>query len=359
MKIEEPKYKRIIFWALQLTGWFTFGTIDIYIRYVDGATDFKNILGQIITHGTGILVTYLLYLIYRRINSTGKSILHTFFYIIICSVPTAIVWVLVDNICSIPLWGFDTIFNGYIAISGIEKFSGIFYNSLIIISWSGLYFGIKYTLEWNIQNEKIEKTQLLLESAQLGVLRYQLNPHFLFNSLSSLRMLIRKDSKKAEQMLNKIAEFLRYTLIIKNNHEVPFSEELKAIQQYFEIEKIRFDDKIEIKYDIDPLAEDFPVPIFLVHPIVENAIKYGMDTSQEKLNIDLTARVVENDLTVEVINTGHWVEPDKNHNGMGMGLKNVQKRLEFSYPKNNKLVIERLNGKVKVSIFVSRIPEQK
>jgi hypothetical protein len=360
MKITDPGYKKKIFWILQISGWSAFGVIDSYIKWTDNLIHPQYILGSIVTYLTGILVTWILHLFFRRIKISSKEILHTFFYIIIYSIPASIVWIISDHICSIPIWGFERTIYGYIALSGIAKFSMFFFNSLILIAWSGLYFGIKSTIEWTIQNEKIEKTELLLEIAQLKVLRYQLDPHFLFNSLSSLRMLIRKDSNRAEQMLNKISEFLHYSLASKNSHEVPLSEELVAINHYCGIEKIRFENKFNFKSHIDPLAEDFPVPIFLIHPLIENAFKYGMDTCSGILIIELNATVNDHTLTIEVNNTGHWVEPSdiKNTNRTGMGLQNVQKRLEYSYPNNHKFKIDKTKNKVAVIIEITRDLEQ-
>lgn len=352
MKNIELNNRKKYFWILQLSGWFAFGLIDSYIKWVDNLRQMEYIIGSMITYFTGIIVTSILHNYYKRIEL--RSVFYSFLKVLGFSIPATIVWIIIDHIFSIPIWGLRNIIFGYFALPWIEKFSSFFYNLLLIIAWSGLYFGIKYTLVLNIQNEKIEKTQLLLELSQLKVLRYQLNPHFLFNSLSSLRMLIRKDSKRAEQMLNKIAEFLRYSLTGKNNNEVPLSEELKALQHYLEIEKIRFEEKIDFKYNIDPLAEDYPIPIFLIHPLIENAIKYGMDTSKEKLQIDLNAKVKDKTLTIEVCNSGEWIEPDKNNNSIGMGLKNVQKRLDYAFPGNNSFSIDKSNGRVKITISVLR-----
>ena len=147
-------------------------------------------------------------------------------------------------------------------------------------------------------------------------------------------------------MLNRISEFLRYSLSTNNSQEVPFSEELKAIKEYYEIEKIRFEEKIDFKFNIAPLADDFPIPVFLIHPLIENAIKYGMDTCSGALQIELNATVAGHTLTIEIINNGRWVESSKGNNGTGMGLQNVQKRLQHAFPNNHKFDIIKNDGKI-------------
>ena len=110
---------------------------------------------------------------------------------------------------------------------------------------------IKFWLEWTEQKKQTEQAILLAQSAQLQMLRYQVNPHFLFNSLSSLRALVRINQKKAEEMILQISKFLRYSLVTKKNNQVLLGEELEAIGHYFDIERVRFEDKLQIQLDID------------------------------------------------------------------------------------------------------------
>jgi LytS/YehU family sensor histidine kinase len=224
----------------------------------------------------------------------------------------------------------------------------------LVTSWSLLYFGIKFWLDWTREHDRAEKLDLLAQSAQLQMLRYQVNPHFLFNSFSSLRALIRTNQIKAEEMVSKLSEFYRYSLTTKNYGEVPLIEELDAIEHYFEIEKIRFGNKLEYNITVDSLAEEYPVPCFLIHPLVENAIKYGMKTSKMPLTVNIDASVKKNNLIVCVSNSGSWFKHtgDNNIQGTNTGLKNIMSRLEYSYPDNHKFETIAENGLVKVRIEI-------
>jgi LytS/YehU family sensor histidine kinase len=219
-----------------------------------------------------------------------------------------------------------------------------------------LYFGIKFWLDWSQEKDRAEKLDLLAQSAQLQMLRYQVNPHFLFNSFSSLRALIRTNQEKAEEMVSKLSEFYRYSLTSKNNSEVPLIEEIEAIEHYFEIEKIRFGNKLDINISIDPLAEEYPIPCFLIHPLTENAIKYGMKTSSLPLKIKIEANVKKNRLIICISNSGKWVKHSDNVNvyGTNTGLANIKSRLEYSFPNNHKVEFKEEDGFVKVIIEIQK-----
>jgi LytS/YehU family sensor histidine kinase len=229
----------------------------------------------------------------------------------------------------------------------------LFAAMLLLVSWGAVYTFIKLYENWIEQKNQTARALLLAENANLKMLRYQLNPHFLFNSLGSLRALIRKDKDKAEEMLNSITDFLRYSLVVKADSEIPFREEFNATKNYFAIEKIRFGDKLKLHFHVDPAAEYFPVPSFILHPLVENAVKYGMITSHQALSITLRAEVVKDSLHIEITNSGHWYSsPDKK--GTQNGLKNVKDRLQIHYPEQHTLEIEKTDEFVKINIELNR-----
>jgi two-component system, LytTR family, sensor kinase len=218
------------------------------------------------------------------------------------------------------------------------------------------YFGIKFWKDWNAEHDRAEKASLLAQSAQLQMLRYQLNPHFLFNSLNSIRAMVEEDKQTTRDMLTELAEFLRYSLVSKNYSDVPLREELNAIRHYFAIEKHRFEEDLELIYDIDPDAEEFPVLSFLIHPLVENAVKHGMRTSPMPLKIKIEAKLNMGNLTVTISNTGKWSphSDSMNTNGTGTGLTNIQARLEQAFPGRYRFEIGPKNDGVTAVIEIQR-----
>ena len=174
------------------------------------------------------------------------------------------------------LWGADEFLR---ETTLILYFKRILEWGVPLISWSVLYFGIKFFLEWDLQKDKAEKAIALAQSAQLQMLRYQLNPHFLFNSLNSVRALIAENKDTAKHMITELSEFLRYSLLSRNYSDVPLQDELDALKHYLAIQKKRYEDKLEVSFHIEPEVKEFPILCFLLHPLVENAVKYGMQTS--------------------------------------------------------------------------------
>jgi len=230
--------------------------------------------------------------------------------------------------------------------------------SFPLIIWSILYFMINLWMDWNMQQGRIEKANALAQSAQLQMLRYQLNPHFLFNALNSIRALIDEDKLNAKTMITELSEFLRYSLISKNYSDVPLRQELEAIRHYLEIEKKRYEEKLDVEFKIDPLAEEFPVLSFLIHPLVENAIKYGMQTSDLPLRIQISAQVKKEVLSIFVLNTGRWLdthgEDIHSTSGTGTGLHNVRQRLENAFPGNHQFELKRNGNMVGVKIEIHK-----
>jgi LytS/YehU family sensor histidine kinase len=173
------------------------------------------------------------------------------------------------------------------------------------------------------------------QQAQLQMLRYQLNPHFLFNALNSLRALIDEDASEARVLITQLSEFLRYSLLYRERSDVVLKDELGAIRQYLAILKKRYEEKLEVCFEEDPRAQDYPIQSFLVHPLVEDAMKHGMETSGMPLRIWIKTRLKGGALQISVINTGRWVPPSLQGGlspGSETGHENVNKRLERSYP---------------------------
>ena len=192
-------------------------------------------------------------------------------------------------------------------------------------------------------------------NAQLEMLRYQLNPHFLFNALISIADLVQEDAKQAVRALRTLMAYLRYALQPAGLPTVPLSEEVKAVQSYLEIEKVRFEERLQMSIDTTPEADSYYVPGFMLQPLVENAVKYGMRTSPMPLAIAITAGVNEHGaLHLEVSNTGSLIIPEHTTKpeGTGTGLRNIRERLQVLFPERHEISLLEENGKVYVRIVL-------
>jgi two-component system LytT family sensor kinase len=289
---------------------------------------------------------------YKRIRFHERPIKYSLPIAVAASFVGANVWLGLVVVIALCMNRLDTVQMTFVQIYFMNVVSG----GATLLGWTFLYFGIKNWIEWRKQEERMEKANSLAQDAQLQMLRYQLNPHFLFNSMNSIRALIDEDETKAREMITELSEFLRYSLDSKNYSNVPLKNEIEAIQHYFAIQKKRYEDKLEVIYDIEPQAGDYPVLSFLIHPLVENAVKYGMRTSPMPLTIHLKAKAREGDLMIEVCNTGKWVEPPQEEKQMfvstGTGLDNVRRRLENAFPNRHRFEVFEKEGKVHVQLEI-------
>lgn len=220
---------------------------------------------------------------------------------------------------------------------------------------SSVYFSIEYWRQAAEQKEMARQAMALAHQSQLQMLRYQLNPHFLFNALNSIRGMILEDPRRSRDMVSELADFLRYSLA-SNRQESTIAGEIEAIENYLAIQRIRFENQLDAVVDVAPAALNVAVPCFLIHPLVENAIKYGMKTSAIPLRVRIKATREADDLEIRVSNTGHLVEPNPvavDSDGTQIGLKNVRERLGLAFPGRHTFSIEEDDGWVHAVIRLS------
>ncbi len=342
--------KNRLFWILQISGWVVFYLIYQLLYYREYLGDLSRVASIVSSYISGFAVTLLLRELYKKFNYDIRSIPQILLIITIASFVFANIWFWVDIGLTHALGAYSTVLE---RLDVPRYISHIWSNTFVFVAWSSLYFGIKFWFDFQTQRTKTEQANALAQSAQLQMLRYQLNPHFLFNSLNSIRALVEEDKSRAKGMITELAEFLRYSLISKNYSDVPFKDELEAMKHYLAIEKTRYEENLEVHYEIDPSAENYPVLSFLIHPLIENALKYGMQTSPKPLQITISAKVKNNVFNVEICNTGKWLENgNKNNESTGTGLENVRRRLSNAFPERHKLIINKSDSKVCVIIEI-------
>ncbi|WP_375287219.1 sensor histidine kinase, partial [Sphingomonas sp.] len=170
--------------------------------------------------------------------------------------------------------------------------------------------------------------------AQLAMLRYQLNPHFLFNTLNSISTLVLlKQTERANAMLSRLAAFLRYTLANEPTAHVTIAQEVETLKLYLEIEKMRFEERLRPRFEIDPAVEKAQLPSLLLQPLVENAIKYAVTPKEEGAEICVTARLAGERVQIAVSDTGPGLQPTRNRPSLstGVGIANIRERLAQAY----------------------------
>lgn len=350
MSLFNFKNKLPSFWTIQLVGWIIYFVV-IYITFLSVAQP-GNFLSLFYLKAfralTGFFLTSaFMRPIYKRF-ANRLSIGWLICLVLICASAFGYAWTGIEFYYAYstnPILNLDN----YLARSPRIALD----YAMTLTAWSALYLGVKNWLSWQTERENALQSSALANKAQLEMLRYQLNPHFLFNALNSIRASVDEDSTRAKQMITQLSEFLRYSLLHESAKKIPLRDELEAVRNYLAIEKIRFEDKLAVEFEIERAAEDFKVPCFLLNPLVENAIKHGLQTSPKPLKIKISARMDANKLLLEITNTGN-LQNGSSQNGNGIGLKNVRERLEKLFAENGKFELLQENGFVKARIEIAK-----
>jgi len=331
MQINISKNKQLsLFWILQISGWVLYWASHLLTSTLRQGWSQYQFLRYSSSSLSGFLVTLLLRYIYKKIKYRTRSLIKLSMTGLFFSLLAANILVWISNLIRIPLWGAEaTLFGDLTLLAYLKK---VFWWIIPFVGWSALYFGAKFRQEWQVQNDKAARARALARSAQLQSLRYRLNPHFMFNSLNSIRALIRENREQAKVMITELSEVLRHSLVNRNTPLVPWQDEIKAAQHYLNIEKIRYEDKLDILFNITKETEEFRVPSFLLQPLVEEAVRSGMIYAALPLRIRISSAMNKTKLMLQVA----YSEPVKGMNELGQKvstcLDNVSRKLEEVYP---------------------------
>src|SRR5580700_1221915 len=321
------------FWPLQLGGWTLYGlaTAVSYIpfRHMREAVDY-----QIAFLCSTFLASFLLYacchFLWRRSTPLASALFLSvgFSYILgfLCTVVSALTALHLVEPRTPLSWSM-------VAVRAFEA-------AIVLIAWSALYFGIKHYGTVEEQRSRLVASEATARDAQLQALRYQLQPHFLLNTLTAISSLVvSKQPERATEMIAKLAALLRNTLSFPEAHLVTFREELAVTEEYLSIEQVRFGPRLAVSLSVSPEASEAQVPRFLLQPIVENAIRHGIARCPNGGEVSITASVTEGQLRINVENdrTEGLLQPGDE--GNGLGLANTRTRLEKLYGEQGSVTV--------------------
>lgn len=204
----------------------------------------------------------------------------------------------------------------------------------------------------NFQEKIIQESELknLITEAEIKTLKFQINPHFIFNSLNSISALTTINPVKAREMIHKLADFLRFTLANNDKQKNSFGEELSNIKLYLDIEKIRFEDKFEFIEEIDDCCINVQIPNMILQPIFENVLKHAVYETLSTVILKITCLKEDNYLKISIEN--NFDSSLALRKGTGIGLQNIEKRLKLIYGLDNLLKIEKFNNLFLVTLLI-------
>ncbi|MFC2134287.1 sensor histidine kinase [Bacteroidota bacterium] len=328
--------------------WFAISVIHLFTMYVVLKIDFYDALSDslvfnIIYLGIGLSLWYPT----KFISFENYSILKILINHILAAVVTSGIWVLLGYFILVKVFGVEGYQKGFLYQSLVWRFLiGIFFYSIIV---SLNYLLIYYT---NFQEKIIKESELraLVKESEIKTLKYQINPHFVFNSLNSISSLTISNPKSAREMTIKLSNFLRYTLSKNEKQKHKLCEEIDNVKLYLDIEKIRFHDKFEFIEELSEDCKSLEVPSMILQPLFENAIKHGVYESVDNVIIKLICREEDNYLRITVENE---FDPDAvSKKGEGIGLSNIQNRLKLIYNQDNLLTTRKSVNIFRANIYI-------
>lgn len=333
--------KNKAFWNLQLAGWGGAFLLRAAAAIANGQPlDLLAVI--IVTTITGFSISLILSVVYRQLISKQPFVTWGLTMIALL--------VGVALYASMETWVHGIYSAGIVESTFAQRFIGFVYIPATLLGgWTALYFAMNYFLTVEEQADRLERLEAQATSAQLAMLRYQLNPHFLFNTLNSISTLVLlKQTEPANAMLSRLSAFLRHTLIMEPGSIVTLAQEVETLQLYLDIERMRFEDRLRTEFTIDDEASGALLPSMLLQPLVENAVKYAVSPQEEGARIDLTAKVSNERLKIEVSDTGPGVNGPRQGSllelakqsaqqttSTGVGLANIRNRLMQAYGDNH------------------------
>lgn len=335
-----------LFWFMHTAGWCGFALVHYLGSLLHDLRDIFTII-IILNAYSGWMLSIPLRYIYRKV--WNQSPLKMAIVVLVSSFIASVLWQIVQNI---NYW--EIYKHGYRPEHMIYYAKNSMYAFSIMLGWSVLYFGTKYYQMLQKEKQNVLQANTVAHQAQLKMLRYQLNPHFLFNTLNAISTLILiEDNKTANGMVTKLSEFLRYSLDKDPMKRVTLESEIQALKLYLDIEKVRFEERLQVSIDIEPDCKNALVPSMILQPLAENAIKYAIAVQEQGGTISVVVKKFGDDLLLELSDDGPGAEIKNGnlHRENGVGLANTRERLQALYGGNYALVVSNNtpNG-VKVNI---------
>jgi hypothetical protein len=335
---------RAAYWGYQAFYWGIFTAIGLAINLVNGGNKLNLVISHIFFFFYSVGLTHIFRGQILQWRSRNPSVIRMRFrlflgILIIGFVQTAL-------IISI-----DIALNGTrlqdwprAAVAGLAW--GMYIGTLV---WTIVYIRIT---ERRAQEHREGKMQLALREAELRALEAQINPHFLFNCLNSIRGLVVEDPQKAQDMITRFATLLRYNLNHDTRHTVPLAAEAEVVNDYLALEKARFEDRLRCQVTIDPADASLLVPPMILQTLIENALKHGIGRLPDGGDLQIRAAANNGTLVLEVENTGELT--DSRSGGTQVGLNNIRERLRILYGDRASLSLQNRSGTVVARVEIPR-----
>ncbi|MBL4707239.1 MAG: histidine kinase [Flavobacteriales bacterium] len=345
--------KQRLYWICQGLGWSSFVLIIWAINQLEGAGFdmfsfisllIMTLLGILISHTYRELIIQLDWLRFKIVDLIPRVALTS----VLCGVAFFFLHRFLYDI---------VVLREKVILSVLDLLEGIVSLSVFFILWSTLYFLFHFIQNYRKEEIKNLRWQALSTEVELNKLKSQLNPHFIFNSMNSIRALVDEDPEKSKDSITQLSNILRSSLLMGRQKVIPLSQELQLVRDYLSLEQTRFEERLRTSFEINKEVKEHHVPPLLLQTLVENGIKHGISQLEEGGEIIIRARKKKDDLILSIEDTGHFRE--KKERSPGFGLLNSRQRLFLLYGERGNLRISNTeNNTVLVEVLIPKQPKE-
>ncbi len=313
--------KKRLYWICQVLGWSSWSFFEVFLYTTVQQFDINQFFGEFFQIFFNITITHL----FREIIIKREWLLFRWVKL----VPRIILAVLALSISNyLALLGFIAIIDdgpvGKITFLGV--IAGIISPFFTYFIWSIVYFTFHYFERYN----KSLQYEAAINEFELNNLKSQLNPHFIFNALNSIRALVDENPQKSKLAITQLSNILRSSLVLDKRKLITFNEELDTVKDYLDLECVRYEERLKVNFDIDPESSDFNIPPMMVQTLVENGIKHGISKLKKGGKISIKTIVDNHTLVIQIRNSGQYHTPKMNGQ-IGFGIDSTIKRLDLIY----------------------------
>ena len=314
-----------VYWICQLSGWSFWALLNIIGMLSFDIFSLKKIILFLFLCFAGFSFTHVLRNIIKKYSWVDLPLKKI--------TPRALLSSLAIGIILCVLYFNSQYFTGLLPLSDIKIGTPFVWTanlSSVILVWFLIYFAVHFFENY----KRVEIESLIWEAAvkdfELKTLKSQLNPHFMFNAMNSIRALIEEDPENAKAALTSLSNILRYSLKMERNETVPLEEEMQTVSDYLALEAIRFEERLNFELDIDPRSAKIEIPPMMVQTLVENGIKHGVTKRTEGGKITVVSRMNGSYLIIQIKNSGQFDEHSLRY-AKGFGIDNTKQRLNLLY----------------------------
>jgi two-component system, LytTR family, sensor kinase len=316
--------KQRIYWTLQIGGWLFYAVVQIVSSFLISDTlTLRRVIFLMAEAFFFLVLTHY----FRQIMNRRKWIFLPMAKLLPRVIGMIAALSLIVYFLRIPVnLALGRLFDPLAAFDPVIILGQSSFYVILFFLWTIFYFTFHYFDQYN-KSLKYEASMIEIE---LKNLKSQLNPHFIFNALNSIRALVDENPSKSKQAINQLSNILRNSLASDKKGMMRFDEELKIVKDYLGLESIRFEERLHTDFDIHPASSQFLVPPLMIQTLVENGIKHGISKLTAGGVIQLKTEVADNRLCIQIRNTGHLIQAAK-RSKTGLGLKNTTQRLKLIY----------------------------